>query len=209
MHPWDVAKDGIASIQYIYQWSQVECIDDVEGLCDRAGCQCVGPVINCNKMESLFYEPVIVAEYAELCFQTCECLAIADTANVTNATNRIDLGEGRMVKLPENLQNAVTRLIPDGAALGHEACLTGEAAGWTSKGLAETACCSGYSFNALSAQEAFMIYGFPYISDIIAGIVTISACLPKLALQIPAKRFLMIYKNHSRRDAIRGSLTQM
>ena len=98
-----------------------------------------------------------------------------------------------MVKFPENLQNAVTRLIPDGAVLGHRACLTGEAAGWTSKGLAETACYC-YSFNALSAQEAFMIYGFPYISDIIAGIVTISVCLPKLALQIPAERFLMMYK---------------
>lgn len=182
MHTWDVAKDGtVESIQYIDQWGQVEYIDDVEGLCDRAGCQCVGPVINCNKIESLFYEPVIAAEYAELCFQTCECLAIADTANVTNVTNPILLGEGRIVNLPENLQNAVTPLNPDGAALGHGACLSGEAAGWTFKDLAETACCSGYSFNALSAQEAFMIYGFPYVSDIIAGIVTIGVCLPKLA----------------------------
>lgn len=151
----------------------------MEGLCDRAGCQCVGPVINCNQFEGLLYEPAIAAEYANRCFHTCECLAIADTANITNATNPIDLGEGRVVILPENLQNAVTRLNPDGAALGHGACLAGEAAGWTFKRLAGTACCSGYFFNALSAQEAFMIYAFPYVSDIISGLVTIGVCLPK------------------------------
>ena len=84
-----------------------------------------------------------------------------------------------MVNLPENLQNAVTRLNPDGAALGHEACLAGEAAGWTFKSLAGTACCSGYSFNA---QEAYMIYGFPYVSDIIPGLVTVGVCLPEQPL---------------------------
>lgn len=180
MQPWDVAKDGtVKSIQYIDQWDEVEYIHDLGGLCDRAGCQCVGPVINCNKIEGLFYEPAIAAKYAEFCFHICECLAMPDTTNVTNATNLIDLGEGRMVALPENLQNAVTRLNPDGAVLGHGACLAGEATGWTFKSLAETTCCLGYSFHALSAQEAFMIYGFPYVSDIVAGIVTIGVCLPK------------------------------
>lgn len=179
MQPWVVGKDGtVESIQYIDQWGQVEYIHDMEGLCDRAGCQCDGPVINCNKVESLFYEPAIAAEYAERCFHTCQCLAIPETTNITNATNPIDLGEGRVVILPENLQNTVTRLNPDGA-VQPEACLAGEAAGWTFKGLASKTCCSGYSFNALSAQEAFMIYGFPYVSDIIAGIVTIGVCLPK------------------------------
>ena len=80
--------------------------------------------------------------------------------------------------LPESLQNKTTRLNPDGG-VQPEACLAGEAAGWTFKGLAGHACCSGYSFNAMSAQEAFMIYGFPYVNDIIAGIVTIGVCLPQ------------------------------
>ena len=180
MQPWDLAKDGtVESIQYIDQWGQVEYIYDVEGLCDRAGCQCVGPVVNCNKIDALFFQPAIAAEYAEHCFHTCECLAIADTANVTNATNMINLGDARVVNLPESLQNEVTRLNPDDAALEHGACLAGEAAAWTFKRLAEAACCTGYSFNALSAQEAFMIYGFPYVSDIITGLVTIGVCLPK------------------------------
>lgn len=179
MQPWDVAKDGIVkSIQYIDQWGQVEYIKDMEGLCDRAGCQCVGSVINCNKVESLFYEPVIVAENVERCFHMCECLAMPETANVTNAIDPIDLGEGIEVFLPENLRNTATRLNLD-VAVQPEACLAGEAAGWTSKGLASKTCCSDYSFNALSAQEAFMIYGFPYVSGIIAGIVTVSVCLPK------------------------------
>lgn len=179
MRPWKVAQDGIVeSIQYIDQGGQVEYIEDMEGLCDRAGCQCIGPGIECNNVQGLFYEPAIAAVYAERCFHTCQCLAIAGTATVTSATNLVDLGEGRVVHLPENLLNAATRLNPDGAILRHGPCLAGKAAGWTSKRLAGKTCCSGYSFNALSPQEAFMIYGSGFVSDIVAGIVTIGVCLP-------------------------------
>ena len=186
MRPWDVNRDGtVESIQYIDQWGEVQYINDLEGLCDRAGCQCIGPVINCNQVQSLLYEPAIAAAYAEQCFHTCQCLAIPETANTTNttnaATNLVDIGDGTTVILPETLRNTVNRLNPDGAVLGHGACLAGEASGWTFERLAGTACCSGYSFNALSAQEAFMIYGLPYVSDLIAGIVTIGLCLPESA----------------------------
>ena len=110
MRPWKVAKDGIVeSIRYIDQWGQVEYIEDVEGLCDRAGCQCVGPGIECNHVEGIFYEPAIAAEYAGRCFHTCQCLAIPDTASVPNATNLVNLGEGKIVNLPVNLLNAATR----------------------------------------------------------------------------------------------------
>ena len=180
MRPWKVAKDGIVeSIQYLDQWGEVEYIEDVEGLCDRAGCQCTGPTIECNNVQGLFYEPAIAAKYAERCFHTCQCLAISETADVTNATHLLDLGEGRTVNLPGNLPSSVSRLNPHGATLGRGACLAGEASGWTFKTLAEKACCSGYSFHALSPQEAFMIYGFPYVSEIIAGLVTVGVCLPK------------------------------
>ncbi len=96
----------MVSIQYLDRWGQAEYIDDMEGLCDRAGCQCVGPGIECNNVEGLFYEPILAVEYAEQYFHTCHCLAIpdTDTANVTNATNPIDLGEGRVVNLPEDLK---------------------------------------------------------------------------------------------------------
>ena len=187
MRPWDVNRDGIAeSIQYVDQWGQVEYIDDLEGLCDRAGCQCVGPVINCNQVQSLLYEPAIAAAYAEQCFHTCQRLVIPETANTSNTTNAaknlVDLGDGTTMILPEILRNKVDRLNPDGAVLGHGACLAGEASGWTFERLAGKACCSGYSFNALRAQEAFMIYGHPYVSDLIAGILTNGLCLPESGL---------------------------
>ena len=179
MHPWTVAKDGVVeSIQYVDRWGGVEYIEDVESLCDRAGCQCVGPSIECNNVEGLFYDPSIAAKYAERCFHTCQCLAIRETPDVTDATRPIDLGEGGVVNLPESLQNRVSRLNPDGAPLGHGACLAGETSGWTFKRLAQKACCSGYSFHALSPQEAYMIYGFPLVSEIIAGLVTVGVCLP-------------------------------
>ncbi len=171
MRPWKVARDGtVVSIQYLDRWGQAEYIDDMEGLCDRAGCQCVGPGIECNSVAS--FSSRIREKH---CFHTCQCLALLDTADVTNATSPIDLGEGRVVNLPEDLQRAATRLNPMGA---HEACLAGEATGWTFKRLAGKTCCSGYSFKALSAQEVFTIYGFRYVSDIIAGIVTLGVCLP-------------------------------
>ena len=93
MRPWKVAKDGtVESIQYIDQWGGVDYIEDVEGLCDRAGCQCDGPTIECNHIQGFLYEPEIAAKYAERCFHTCQCLAVHQTANVTKATHLIDLG---------------------------------------------------------------------------------------------------------------------
>ena len=80
-----------------------------------------------------------------------------------------------MVNVPEDLQSAATRLNPMSA---HEACFAGEVAGWTFKRLAGRTCCSGYYFNALSAQEVFLVYELRYVSDIIAGIVTVGVCLP-------------------------------
>ena len=88
----------------------MEYTEDVDGLYDRVGCHCVGSVINCNKVESLLCEPATAATYAERRSYTCECLAIPETVNVLNATNPVDLEKGRMMVLPENLRNAVTRL---------------------------------------------------------------------------------------------------
>ena len=177
MQPWEVDNTGtITAIEYIDQWGQKQYIDDNEALCDRAGCYCNGPTINCHNTGGLFYEPAIAAQYAEICFHTCECLAMPELPDIINNT-RIDLGGGNFVNLPGDIRNSVNRLNPSGAVLGSGACLAGEAAGWTFRQIAEKTCCSGYSFNSLSAQEAYMIYGFPYVSDIIAGTITIGVCL--------------------------------
>lgn len=113
--------------------------------------------LNAKKIEGLFSELTIAAPYVERSCHTCEWLAALDAANASNATNCIDLGEGRVVNLPKNLQNKLTWLNRDAAAVVKGACLVGEAAESTLKGLPGTACCSGYPFNVLSTEEAFMV----------------------------------------------------
>lgn len=93
-----------------------------------------------------------------------------------NRTRRIYLGDGAFVDLPEDFHNLRNRLNPDGAILGHGACLAGENTGWTFEKSAAKTCCPDYYFKALTAQEAHMLYGLPYVSDIVAGKVTVGFC---------------------------------
>ena len=182
MQPWNVV---------IAQWyPSCTLISGVKWstLCDRAGCQCIGPSMENNKIEGLVYDPAMAAEYAAFCFHMCHYLTIADIANVANAMNPLNHEEGQVVNLPGIPQIAATGLNPDGAILGHGGCISGEAAGWLFKRLAATPCCSGFCFNALSGQEAFLSYGFPYISDIMSGLVTIGVCLPKSGFPIPGRQ---------------------
>lgn len=70
------------------------------------------------------------------------------------------------------------RLNPKGTAFGFKGCLAGEATGWTLQRLAR--CCVGYTFEALTPQEAYEMYGVaPYVSasDVIASAFTIGVCL--------------------------------
>jgi len=59
---------------------------------------------------------------------------------------------------------------------GRGSCLAGQAAGWTYESVATKQCCSGYSFSALTASEAYINYGIP-IGDIVAGVASIGMCL--------------------------------
>ena len=143
-----------------------------------AGCFCNGPTMNCNNIEGNLYNRAIALKYAGLCFHTCHCLAeYPDAPIISNTTTQIDVGDGVVVNLPANLYNLRNRLNTDGAILGHGACFAGEKAGWTFEMSAAKTCCPGYSFNALTPQEAYMLCSLPYVSDIIAGIVTIGFCL--------------------------------
>jgi len=78
--------------------------------------------------------------------------------------------------------NRVTRLNPTGTAFGFQGCLAGEATGWTLQRLAK--CCVGYTFHALTPQEAYETYGVaPYTvsaSDVVASAFTIGVCLKKM-----------------------------
>lgn len=181
MKPTHILKSGeIIGIEFIDAGFPVE-LWDAEGLCDAAGCYCNGPLVNCYNRFGMFYNRVIAAKYAEMCFHTCSCVPLPEVPLGEENANQIDLGEGVIVNLPDNLHNVANRNNPDGAILGHGACLAGEETGWTFKEAAGENCCKGYSFNAMSAQEAYMIYGLPYVSDIISGIVTIGVCLKSIS----------------------------
>jgi len=66
--------------------------------------------------------------------------------------------------------------------MGPGDCLAGEAAGWVFQRFSSKMCCQGYSFQALSAQEAYVNHGVaPYAGDVIAGVVIIGVCLKSLA----------------------------
>jgi len=117
-----------------------------------------------------------------MCFHSCHCLpAYPGAPHVANRTSQINLGHGVILTHPENLYNLANRNNPDGAVLGHGACLAGEEAGWTFEKSAAETCCSGYSFNALTAQEAHMLFNLPYVSDIITGLITIGICLKSIS----------------------------
>ena len=59
---------------------------------------------------------------------------------------------------------------------GGKPCLAGQAAGWTFSDFARGRCCSGYTFRALTASEAYVNYGLP-IGNVMAGIATVGICL--------------------------------
>lgn len=76
-----------------------------------------------------------------------------------------------MVILPEHLRDTANGLHPDGAILGHGACPASETAGWTLRRSAGKECCSDYSSNTVSPQEASIIYSFPFVRDIVASLI--------------------------------------
>lgn len=59
---------------------------------------------------------------------------------------------------------------------GGKPCLAGQAAGWVFESGATGRCCPGYTFNALTASEAYVNYGLP-INWIVAGVTSVGMCL--------------------------------
>lgn len=59
---------------------------------------------------------------------------------------------------------------------GGKPCLAGQAAGWAFESGVTGRCCPGYTFNALTASEAYVNYGLP-IGWIVAGVTIVGMCL--------------------------------
>ena len=182
MRATDVSGSGVVNlIEYIDQWGDIDYIEDNVDLCDRAGCRCDGHRIVCDNDDSnnVFFVQAIHDAYARQCSRNCDCLAMPEEE--VQGQNRVQVGDLEFIGNRGGSNNVINRLNPEGAAMGHGACLAGEAAGWTFKKFASKKCCQGYSFQALSAQEAYANYGVaPHAGDIVAGIVTIGVCLKSL-----------------------------
>ena len=185
MKPSHILDDGlIIAIEFMNGDFPVE-VWDRDGLCDAAGCFCTGPTTNCNNVEGLNYNRVIAATYAEICFHTCDCLAVDPRIlPVGNATDGIDVGRGGVFNLSTGYDEFTNHTGgPDAAVLGHAGCLAGAAAGWTYESSAAETCCGGYAFKALEPQEAHMLYGLPYISNVTTGSLIVGVCVQVIASQ--------------------------
>ena len=161
-----------------------EYIANKDDLCYHAGCKCEeGSVICTRDVGQRYFVQEIYDHYVDECFHTCHCLAVPEPEETS--ANTVQLGEipgvGNNVNLIGNLggpNNAVNRNNPNGLALGTGACLAGPTAGWTFKALANKACCSGYTFAALTPQQAYASWGvMPSAAEVIAGIPTMGVCL--------------------------------
>lgn len=182
MRPTTVDDEGVVNtIAYIDKWGTVDYVKDNEGLCDRAGCRCDGPRVVCDNDDSnnVFFVQEIHDAYARQCFRNCDCQPLPE--EVAEGPDHFQIGDIEFIGTSGRPNNVVNRLNPDGAAMGHGACLAGEASGWTLQRFASKACCLGYSFQALSAQVAYANYGVaPYAEDTTAESVAIGVCLKNL-----------------------------
>ncbi|KAM0800412.1 hypothetical protein BDR22DRAFT_889462 [Usnea florida] len=70
------ARSGIlfpASLSYTDEWGIREYIFTREGLCSRAGCQCISNVVVSNNFEYIFFSKPLHDWYAPTCVNTCRC----------------------------------------------------------------------------------------------------------------------------------------
>lgn len=61
------------ALTYTDAWGVKEYIFAREGLCSRAGCQCISGSIVCNNFEYVYFSRVIYNWYAGDCSSTCTC----------------------------------------------------------------------------------------------------------------------------------------
>lgn len=157
----------------------------MEGLCYRVGCLCLhGRVIGAN-FSDIYYERALYDCFFTICIARCSCAVFNEQMILDHdqsvAGGPQDLVAGGNLHMIHRLgrpPNTVTRKNPTGSALGGVGCLKGEAAGWTLWKWRLTKCCHDTTFTALSAQEAYAIYGVaPFSSHIITSHVTVGVCL--------------------------------
>lgn len=169
----------VKTLRYNDRWThQPEVIFEREGLCSHAGCKCIDGDLACNSFDYTYFEILIYAWYAPLCYSHCGCRAAVPPFSTfvlapivaTGATNVSIDGLNNSTRSAENQQGLV------GSANGIGGCLAGLAAGWTVRQLAR--CCVGFSFHELTPTEAYNTYGLmPYMSNADDSSIAVGACL--------------------------------
>ena len=174
------------SLVYTDSWGDQQYILEMEGLCQRAGCICLQGLVRCVNFSDIFFEHAIYIAFSHLCVTRCSCAAIderkifdhKDDRLTANGPQNLAVGNYHLIHEAGRPPNAVTRNNPTGSASGGATCLRGEAAGWTLWVWRMAKCCSDTTFEALTAQEAYALFGVaPFASDIITNHVTIGICL--------------------------------
>ncbi|KAL9003913.1 MAG: hypothetical protein Q9188_003251 [Gyalolechia gomerana] len=180
-------KGNVLSLVYTDSWGETQYILEMEGLCSRAGCQCIAGGVTCANFHDPFFERSIFRHFYTLCRAGCTCMVVyegrifdhVDDPGLRNGPQDLSIGGNiHLIHERGRTPNVRTRDNPHGSPSGGAACLKGEAAGWTLREWRRTKCCSGTTFKALSAQTAYSIYGVaPFSSDIVTNHVTIGVCL--------------------------------
>lgn len=64
----------VKTLRYLDRWTHTtEVILEREGLCSRAGCQCIAAALVCNNFDYPYFDSLISAWYAPSCYANCGC----------------------------------------------------------------------------------------------------------------------------------------
>lgn len=198
----DLANHGVFVLVYDDQYGEQERIYSPDQLCDRVGCYCSGAEMICSIGGTRLYNSAIHGIFIDLCTSRCRCepeyreppeqvsASDSDTDSTWSTSSESDYSMDSIHHHWADTTAILRAHYERGRQIGHlvghppatcvpnrlqhcDSCLAGQAAGWTWK---ESDCCSGYSLQQLTPQEAFTEYGLP-MSDLIVSHASIGICL--------------------------------
>lgn len=200
MHPSGTNPDGSMILSFSDFWGEQQQLFRLTELCDRAGCHCQGAEMLCFNWGYVLFEQALYEAYREDCENACWCqeeastesdsesddssvsLSSSDTWSSADSTSRDVDWAAENAQLLRNYYASVVRTFDTSTGVAPNRlnngipCRAGQAAGWVFASGASGKCCPGYSYTALTASEAYVLYGLP-IGSIVAGVRSIGMCL--------------------------------
>ncbi|CAD6579974.1 MAG: hypothetical protein ASARMPRED_009311 [Alectoria sarmentosa] len=198
--------DGSIILSFTDVWGERQLLFRFTDLCDRAGCHCEGDEMMCFNNGYVLFENALYEMYGGDCESACRCLeeglneaasepdegSVSSSSLSSDTWSSADSTSRDVDWAAENaqlLRNYYASLVREFDSSTGEApnrlnngipCLAGQAAGWVLARGEIGQCCPGYSFNALTASEAYVLYGVP-IDYIVAGVRSIGMCLKSIS----------------------------